>query len=126
MDNVEAIKALISSWYSTRAWAEKMLCNHLELENANDVLLSENRGNKKLGNTEWYFRTHGVGVDIYKPDNKGGIDFDFDKTDPDVWRLKGFLIKQLNDGKLTKKHYKNFLHNQELWITSFEKCIKET
>ena len=126
MNDVEAVKSLISSWYTTRSWAEQMLCSHLGLANAKDVLRSENRGNMQLGDTEWLFRTHGVGVDIYKPDNKGGIDFDFDKAAPDEWRLRGFLIKQLNDGKLTKKYYKNFMHDQELWKATFDKAVKET
>ena len=126
MTEVEAIKSLISRWYEAKSWAENLLCEHLELESPEDILDSEHRGRKKIGDTEWYSRTHGVGVDVCKPNNKGGIDFDFDKPDPDEWRLREFLIKQLNDGNLVKKNYKKFLQDDGLWKKTYEKAIQET
>jgi hypothetical protein len=61
-------------------------------------------------------------VDITKPGNKGGIDFDFDKPEPDEWRLREFLIKQLNDGNLTKKIYRPLLQDKKRFSLAFDKC----
>ena len=36
--------------------------------------------------THWVYRTHGVGVDIYRTASVGGIDFDFNMPDPDEWQ----------------------------------------
>ncbi len=50
------------------------------------------------------YRTHGVGVDIDRGIRCGGIDFDFDKPNPDPWRLRLFAEKQLNAGNLPSEY----------------------
>jgi len=124
MTNTEAIIELIEKWYSTKSWAELLICKSLNIESASDILQQEYRGKKKLGDSDWYYRTHGVGVDIAKVGNKGGIDFDFDKKHPDNYRLREFMIKQLNDGKLVKKHYRELLQDEQLWRESYEAAKK--
>ena len=57
-------------------------------------------------------RIHGIGVDISKPQNKGGIDFDFGKP-PCCFRLQGFMIKQYNAGNLHKKAYRPLMQAPE-------------
>ena len=106
---------LVEIWRSTKAWAERLICEHLNVANAADILLAEHRGKNRLGNSDWFYRTHGVGVDISKNGNKGGIDFDFGQNHPDSYRLREFMIKQLNDGGLTKRHYRELLKNKQLW-----------
>jgi hypothetical protein len=98
--DIELVRALIPHWYATRKWAEELLCRVLGLENASDVLRPEHRGRKAIPGSMWTYRTHGIGVDIDRGIRSGGIDFDFDKPDPDPWRLELFAEKQLNAGNL--------------------------
>ena len=64
--------------------------------------------------THWVHRTHGVGVDIYRTASVGGIDFDFNKPDPDEWRLKIFFEKQYNEGNLSFTAYRELYEDEEL------------
>jgi hypothetical protein len=102
MDDTDTglVRALIPHWYATRKWAEELLCRALNLKSAGEVLQPEHRGRKVLAGSTWTYRTHGIGVDIDRGITRGGIDFDFDKPDPDPWRLKIFAEKQLNAGNL--------------------------
>jgi len=126
MNQSDAIIELIDKWYSTKSWAESLICEHLNIEKASDILQLGHRGKKKLGDTDWFYRTHGVGVDISKMGNKGGIDFDFDQETPDSYRLREFMIKQLNDGKIIKKYYRKLLQNEQLWRDAYECSINQT
>ena len=99
-DDTKLVRALIPHWYATRRWAEELLCRALGLKNASEVLQREHRGRKVLAGSLWTYRTHGAGVDIDRGIRSGGIDFDFDKPDPDPWRLELFAEKQLNAGNL--------------------------
>jgi hypothetical protein len=113
MKNQELIKNLIPLWYATRLWAEELLRRHLDLADAADVLKPENRGKKVINGTNWMYRTHGVGVDIYKTEEVGGIDFDFEKPNPDPWRMKIFFRRQYNEGNLNLELYRNLFENEE-------------
>ncbi len=126
MTNTEAVIELIGSWHATKRWAESLICKHLDIETASDILGQEYRGKKQLGDTNWYYRTHGVGVDISKKGNKGGIDFDFNKDFPDSYRLRGFMIKQFNDGKLIKKHYRELLQDEKVWLDVYSVATGQT
>ena len=119
--NQELIKDLIPLWHATRAWAEELLRRHLGFENAADVLKPENRGKKPIQGTNWVYRTHGVGVDIYKTEEAGGIDFDFDKPEPDAWRMKIFFRRQYTDGNLNLEIYRHLFEDEEL----LDKELKE-
>lgn len=114
MNNQDLLKNLVPLWHATRAWAEELLRRHLELENAADVLKTENRGRKAIKGTNWIYRTHGVGVDIYKTEESGGIDFDFDKPEPDTWRMKTFFKRQYNEGNLNFETYRHLFEDEEL------------
>jgi len=115
MNHIEAINELMSKWHETRFWAEELLCTKFNLNNAFEILEPEFRGKIKIPDTPWFYRTHGVGVDISKPNNTGGIDFDFNKEFPDSWDLREFMIKQLNDGAIPKRIYRPLLQNKEAW-----------
>lgn len=93
MDNLEKIKNLIPLWYAQRKWAEELLVRVFHLASAEEILEPEHRGRMTIPGTHWVYRTHGVGVDIYRTASVGGIDFDFNKPDPDEWRLKKYSLK---------------------------------
>lgn len=67
--------------------------------------------------------THGIGVDVYRAPDVGGIDFDFDKPDPDMWRLQLFFEKQFNDGALDYSEYRELAENEELLIASIKAAL---
>jgi len=112
--NEDLIKNLTPLWHASRAWAEELLRQHLRLENAIDVLRPENRGKRSIPGTNWIYRTHGVEVDIYKTEEVGGIDFDFDKPLPDAWRMKIFFKRQYNDGNLNFEIYRHLFEDDGL------------
>ena len=124
MDTVEAINLLVKNWHATRRWAEELLCSSLAISSASDVLNEPFKGTHSIPGTEWTYRTRGIGVDISKPDSKGGIDFDFDKPNPDEWRLRFFMIKQYNDGKLKKSDYRQLMQDEDIWKRSYDLAIK--
>lgn len=102
------------------AWAKELLVRTFGLSDAQEILRAH-RGSHQIPGTCWFIRTHGVGVDIYKTPEVGGIDFDFDKPHPDEWRLKIFLMKQLNDGQLPYSEYKALIEDEE----ALEAAIKQ-
>ncbi len=81
MNHAELIKFAIPLWYAEMAWAKELIKYAFNLENAEHILRKKFRGRKQVPGASWYIRTHGV--DVYKTPEVGGIDFDFDKPDPD-------------------------------------------
>ena len=59
------------------------------------------------------YRTHGIGVDVSKTPDVGGIDFDFDKPDPDEWRLSIFFERQYNEGNLPFNEYRPLVEDED-------------
>ena len=114
MDNLEKIQRIIPLWYASKKWAEELIVRALNLEKPEDILKSENRGIKAITGTNWMYRTHGIGVDIYRTADVGGIDFDFDKPDPDEWRLRIFFEKQYNEGNLPLAEYRELYEDEGL------------
>lgn len=114
MDNLKKIQNIIPLWYAQKKWAEELLVRAFDLEDAGDILKQENRGNNPIPGTNWMYRTHGVGVDIYRTADVGGIDFDFDKPDPDEWRLRDFFEKQYNEGNLPLNEYRELFEDEGL------------
>jgi len=108
MDNLEKIKNLIPLWYAQRKWAEELLVRVFHLASAEKILEPEHRGTMTIPGTHWVYRTHGVGVDIYRTASVGGIDF------ADEWRLKIFFEKQYNDGNLSFTAYRELHEDEEL------------
>lgn len=113
---------LIALWHQTRTWAEQLLCDTFDLSAANDCLPEMARsGTPRSGqfpNSPWFYRVHGI--DIAKPNNCGGIDFDFDKPDVDRWRLREFMVKQLNDGALPMRYYRSLLQDADRWSSAMD------
>jgi len=114
MDNLEKIEKIIPLWYAHRAWAEELLVRVFQLEAAQDIWGRDFRGQKSIPGTNWIYRNHGIGVDIYRTADVGGIDFDFDKPDPDEWRLRIFFEKQYNEGNLPLNEYRELYEDEGL------------
>ncbi len=110
--DVDRLNAL-PLWHATRAWAEELLRGALALESAKEVLTAPNRGRHRIPGTTWFYRTHGVGVDVNRGSSSGGIDFDFDSADPDLWRLHRFAEKQLNAGNISADEYWGLVDDKE-------------
>lgn len=124
MDNLEKISKLIPLWYAQKAWAEELLKRAFKLEKAEDILQKENRGRKSIPGTNWMYVTHGVGVDVYRTADVGGIDFDFDKPDPDEWRLRTFFEKQYNEGNLPLAEYRELYEDEGLLQCFVNQALK--
>lgn len=123
MYNLKKIKKIIPLWYAQKAWAEELLVKSFNLDKAEDILKQETRGNKPIPGTNWMYRTHGAGVDIYRKADVGGIDFDFDKPNPDAWRLQIFFEKQYNEGNLPLNEYRELYENEELLKCFIEQAL---
>jgi hypothetical protein len=83
------------------------------LEKAEDILSVEYRGFNEIPGTNWMYRTHGVGVDISRTADVGGIDFDFDKPNPDEWRLSIFFERQYNEGNIPLAVYRHLYEDED-------------
>lgn len=120
-NHVRLIKQVIPLWYASRAWACELIARSFPLADAQEVMRL-NRGKiLRVPGTCWYLRRHGVGVDVYKTPDVGGIDFDFDKPHPDEWRLKIFFLKQLNDGLLSYPDYQGLAEDEG----ALDEAVKE-
>lgn len=120
MKDEDLIRNLIPLWYGVLAWAKEVLAHAYKLDDTKDILNLEFRGRNQIPGTNWFYRTHGIGVDIFKTPEVGGIDFDFGKKEPDEWRLKLFFEKQFNDGQLPYADYQHLAADEE----RLEKAIK--
>ncbi|MFT6398679.1 MAG: hypothetical protein ACJAYU_003441 [Bradymonadia bacterium] len=72
--DLDFVRQLAGDWCAKRDWAEELLMTHLGLAKPEDVLRAPFRGTHQIPNTEYSYRTHGIGVDICKPVSRGGID----------------------------------------------------
>ena len=108
--DVELIRQLIPMWYAQRVWAEELLKRAFSIESAQDVP----RGRKQIPGTNWMYMTHGVGVDVYKAPDVGGINFDFDKPEPDAWRLNILFERLYSDGQLSFEQYRHLSDDENL------------
>jgi hypothetical protein len=119
------VRAAIPLWYAQMAWAKELIARSFGLQRAEDILRPENRGTRSVPGTAWFIRTHGVGVDIYKTPEVGGIDFDFDKQHPDAWRLTIFIERQVNDGNLSYELFRELLDDDESMKTAIAEALRE-
>jgi len=113
MSDAELIKKIIPLWYAQYAWAEELLKRSFGFSRADEILSSKYRGFNQIPGTNWMYRTHGIGVDISRTPEVGGIDFDFDKPDPDEWRLCLFFVRQYNEGNLPLAEYRHLSDDEE-------------
>ena len=112
-EDIQLLRAVIPLWYAEMAWAKELLKRAFELNDAQEIMRPEFRGRRQIPGTTWFFRTHGIGVDVFRTSDVGGIDFDFDKLDPDSWRLAIFLEKQVNDGSLSYEKYGQLIDDED-------------
>ena len=112
--HIELVRQAIPLWYANVAWAKELLVRTFGLADPQDILRGEHRRFQAIPNTCWFVRPHGIGVDIFKSPEVGGIDFDFDKPDPDEWRLTLFIERQVNDGQLSYAAYRELVDDEQL------------
>jgi len=123
-DDIQLIRATIPLWHAEMAWAKELLKRAFGLNNAQDIMRPEFRGCQQIPGTTWFFRTHGIGVDVYRTSDVGGIDFDFDKLDPDPWRLAIFLEKQVNEGSLSYEKYGQLIDDEDRLTVALDAIFK--
>ena len=121
--STDPVKAAIPLWYAQRAWAQELIMRSFGLQRAEDVLLREFRGVRAVPGTVWFIRAHGIGVDVFKTPDVGGIDFDFDKPDPDPWRMTIFIERQVNDGNLPYELYRELLDDEDRMKQAIEAAL---
>jgi hypothetical protein len=120
--HVALVRGAIPLWYANVAWAKELLVRSFNLNDAKDIISYPIRPRPfQIPNTCWIVHPHGIGVDIYKTPDVGGVDFDFDKPDPDEWRLTLFIRRQVNDGQLPFLLYRELMDDEEL----LERAIRE-
>lgn len=103
------VRRSIPLWYAQVAWAKELLTRAFALSTPEEILKSPHCHRQQVPGTCWWVCPHGVGVDIYRTPDVGGIDFDFDKPHPDAWRLALFIERQVNDGNLPYGLYKDLM-----------------
>jgi hypothetical protein len=118
------VRMAIALWYAQMAWAKELIARSFNLARAEDILRLENRSIRAIPGTVWFIRTHGIGVDVYKTPDVGGIDFDFDKPHPDPWRMKIFIERQVNDGNLPYENYRELLDDEDLMKRALNEALE--
>lgn len=110
------VEQLIERWHNIRMWAEQLICETFGLKCAAEILeRPEIPRYGSFGESDWEYMVHGVGINISKRNNQGGIDFDFNKPLPDQDRLREFMIKQVNAGSVARRHYRPLLQDADRW-----------
>lgn len=111
--NVQLVEKAIPLWHANIAWAKALLASSIKLSAPQDVLRKENRHLRQVPDTCWFVQPHGIGVHIHEAPGVDGIDFDFDKDDPDEWRLARFIDVQVDDGQLPYAAYRELLGGEQ-------------
>ena len=115
MTDVDAANRLIDDWLAYRDKAAQLLVTTLNLDSPDQVLMRPFRGHHDLVGTGWWYRTHGIGVDMVRKNGKGGIDFDFSSTPgdlfayPDWWRICIFMRRVVHDKKVDTTLYDSII-----------------
>lgn len=123
---IELVKIAIPLWYANVAWAKELLVRAFQLFNAHEILGPKYRGREsQVPNTCWFVLPHGVGVSLFKAPHVGGIDFDFDKPNPDSWRLTLFIKRQVNDGQLPYALYRELVQDKNLMKLAVEEALRD-
>ena len=123
-EHVRLVREAIPLWYANVAWAKELLVRSFNLADPQDILSKPHRHFQQVPNTCWYIQPHGIGVNVFKTSDVGGIDFDFDKPDPDEWRLAIFIVRQVNDGQLPYLPYRDLVNDDELMTNAVSAALK--
>lgn len=123
MTDEELIVQIIPLWHAEMEWAKELLKRSFALQDAESILTALPKGRHEIPCTNWFIRTHGFGVDIFRTPSVGGIDFDFNSPAPDAWKLKIFFEKQFNDGQLQHHKYMHLADDEELLDKAIESAL---
>ncbi|WP_282248404.1 hypothetical protein [Stenotrophomonas sp. PS02300] len=121
--NVQLVEQAIPLWHANMAWAKALLVSAFKFSEPQEILRKENSHLRQVPGTCWFVQPHGIGVDIYKAPGVGGIDFDFDKVDPDEWRLARFIKAQVNDGQLPYAAYRILLDDEQAFKSAVASAL---
>ncbi|MCA8990096.1 MAG: hypothetical protein KDA78_20785 [Planctomycetaceae bacterium] len=119
MPEYDAANSLIDAWLAYRDMAAQLLVTHLNLESPKQILRPALRGKHELIGTGWCYRTHGIGVDVFRKNGRGGIDFDFSAIPgrlfayPDWWRLCIFMRRIIHDKTVDISPFAAIIANPE-------------
>jgi len=122
-DDVQVVRELIALWYKRRAWAESLLKSAFDLTEMRELFRLGRGITRPIPETDWLYRTHGIGVDVSRADGSGGIDFDFDKPDPDPWRLWVFAQKQLTEPEMPGEIVRPLAEDRDRLTSAFQQAV---
>ncbi|MBI1348837.1 hypothetical protein GC163_21400 [bacterium] len=109
------LNCLIDDWIAARDAAAELLVHHLGLASPRDILMSQHRGRRPIGDSGWQYRTHGCGVDVTNIQGRCGIDFDFSDDElniyanPDWYRLQLFARRAVHDKMIRVDRYSTII-----------------
>jgi len=111
------MQILLEDWIELRDWSANLLRTQFRFGDPREILQSENRGNAVIPDTEWHYRTHGIGVEVYQEDGRA-IDFDFDTDSlgfkiPDPWRLMIFAETEVAARRPMAEFYRIILSDTD-------------
>lgn len=121
----ETIDALLSDWFELRDWAAALLTTQFGFVDAREILESSNRGNRPIPGTDWRYRTHGIGVEVYQ-DRGRAVDFDFSSDGfkmPDPWRLRWFAEAEIRAKRPSADSYRTILRDEKRFETFAKQAI---
>jgi len=125
-DDHRLLSRIVPLWHAERAWACELLKRTFNLNDAQEILQPAFWERHPIPRTTWFYRTHGIGVDVYRTPDVGGIDFDFNKVEPDAWRLAIFLEKQVNAGSLSYGMYQDLIEDGERLEAALARLFETT
>lgn len=143
MEDFDAFALLIERWHARRAWAETLLCEHLGLAEAQEVLRIRPKAVwRPIPGTIWWYKTHGVGVLVYRADETGNMDFVFDEDSDETWRLHWFIDfdfgeapdagrlrwfaeRQYDQGELAETVYRRWFENFTAFSKHYDRFLLE-
>lgn len=103
MTDKELVQNLVNLWYETRTWAEELIKRTFDIEHAHEIPHKELNEVYVFPGTSWHYTCYRGIINIYKyitdcvqTEEVGGIEFDFNKPDPDADDLYDFLRRQYN------------------------------
>ena len=113
----DAMDALLSDWFELRDWAAELLTTTFGFDGPREILDTQNRGNEPIPGTDWFYRTHGIGVEVYQARGRA-VDFDFAFPSPgfeipDPWRLRWFAEAEIRAKRPMADAYRAILRDEK-------------
>jgi hypothetical protein len=121
--STDPVKAAIPLGYAQIAWAKEFIVRSFGLQRADDIISRELCGVSAILGTLWFIRTYVIGVYIFNTRDLGSIDLDFDKPDPDPWRMQIFIERRVNHGNLPYEPYRELINDEGRMKQTIESAL---